>query len=286
MARRGAQRKNARAGRPKGGGTGASRPRRGKAPRAGAAGGRKTAGARKTAGPTAPPAPPEVPEGVVVRRTPEIDPADPLASGATAPLRSVWLAAAREARDEKRVVVDLVGEGRGVIAIPVAFKDEREAMAAMRPALDILVKHVMAAAEGKQQPVMVDLQDLRERMEDKRGSDWVAEHRWLDTALTDRELLCMYVFSPAYLLEFSVAIGKQQGFGVAPAVESAGFYRLAVEDGGEPAEIIWNWARAIGDVIAGGHAWSYFGLLLALAPQVAARRKDASARPPDGTSEE
>lgn len=243
--------------------------------------------ARPKAPPAAPPAgqlPADIPPGVVVRRTAEIDPADPLASGASAPLRNVWLEAAREARDGKRVVIDLVGEGRGVIAIPVAFKDEREAMAAMRPALDVLVQHVMAATEDKQQPVMVDLQELRERLAEGRDSDWVVEHRWLDTALADRELLCMYVFSPSYLLEFAVAIGKQQGFSVSPADESAGFYRLVVAENGGTHDILWNWARAIGDVIAGGHAWSYFGLLLALAPQVAKQR--AEGKPPRPSEEE
>jgi hypothetical protein len=213
-----------------------------------------------------------LPEGVLIKRTAEIDPDDPLTSGATAPLRNVWVEAAREARDDKRVVIDLVGEGRGVIAIPVAFKDEKEAMAAMRPALDVLVRHVMGAGERKQQPVMVDLQELRERLDEEGGAQWIVDHRWLDTALVDRELLCMYVFSPSYLLEFSVAIGRQQGFSVSPADENAGFYRLAFEREGRQVEVLWNWARAIGDVIVGGHAWSYFGLLLALAPQVAAQK--------------
>ncbi len=235
----------------------------------------KRPAAKKTAPKRAPVADEALPEGVVVRRTAEIDPADPLSSGTTAPLRDVWIEAARQARDEKRVVIDLVGEGRGVIAIPVAFKDEKEAMAAMRPALDVLVKHVVDAGDAKQQPVMVDLQQLRERLGEAEGvSEWVDELAWLATALSERELLCMYVFSPAYLLEFSEAIGKQQGFHVEPETESPGFYRLAFEQDGEDVEILWNWARAIGDVIAGGHAWSYFGLLLALAPQVAAQRKE------------
>ncbi len=222
----------------------------------------------------------------MVRRTAEIDPADPMASGGAAPLRNVWVEAARKSRDENCVVIDLVGEGRGVIAIPVAFKDEREAMAAMQPALDVLVNHVMDAGDERQQPVMVDLQELRERLDVGAGTDWVTDHRWLDTALADRELLCMYVFSPVYLLEFSVAIGKLQGFTVAPAVENAGFYRLGVEQDGQPVDILWNWARAIGDVIAGGHAWSYFGLLLALAPQVAARRREGTDPAAGGPEEE
>ena len=150
--------------------------------------------------------------------------------------------------------------------------DEREAMAAMRPALDVLVKHVVSAGEENQQPVMVDLQELRERLDGEGGAEWVQEHRWLDTALADRDLLCMYVFSPAYLLEFSVAIGRQQGFSVEPSADHSGFYRIGIDQDGERVELLWNWARAIGDVIVGGHAWSYFGLLLALAPQVALQR--------------
>jgi hypothetical protein len=215
-------------------------------------------------------------EGLVVRRTSEIDPKDPMASGATAPLRRIWLDAAAHARDRRQVVIDLVGEGRGVIAIPVSFDDERKAMEVMTPALEVIVKHCTAAGIPAQQPVMVDLQELRERLKLEPEEDWIAEHVWFHKALSARELLCMYVFSPSYLLEFAVAIGDKQGFDVGTSPKDPGFFELKPREG-EIGAITWNWARAIGDVIAGGHAWSYFGMLLALAPAVAAKQmaKDA-----------
>ncbi len=243
------------------------------------AGGRSapTKGPARTQGPPAKRPPParkagEFPENVVVRRTSEIDPKDPLASGASAPLRGIWLTAAREARDERKVVIDLIGEGRGVIAIPVAFEDEREAVEVMAPALDALVTHCAQASPGPDKPVMVDLQELIERLKDEAAGAWIKEHGWFEKALTSRELLCMYVFSPGYLLEFATAIGEKQGFGVRVSSRDPGFYDLNLRGKGDDGLIIWNWARAIGDVIAGGHAWSYFGMLLALAPEVAKRQ--------------
>jgi len=70
-----------------------------------------------------------------------------------------------------------------------------------------------------------------------------------------------------------MAIGDKQGFSVDISRQDPGFYDLAPKDG--EGLIVWNWARAIADVISGGHSWSYFGLLLALAPQVAAQKKKA-----------
>ncbi len=227
-----------------------------------------------------------LPENVVVRRTGEIDPQDPIASGTTAPLRKVWLEAAREARDLKHVVVDLVGEGRGIIAIPVAFDDEREAMEVMTPALDLLVSHCASANPSGGRPVMVELQELRERLKLEPEEDWIAEHGWFHNALASRELLCMYVFSPGYLLEFSVAIGDKQGFRVGISGKDPGFFELTPQSGKDGGVIIWNWARAIGDVIAGGHAWSYFGMLLALAPTVAARQREIAGKKGAGKDEE
>jgi hypothetical protein len=226
----------------------------------------KGTGARRTAPPRTRPAARE--HEVVVKRTGEIDPKDPLASGTSAPLRKIWLDAAGQARDARKVVIDLVGEGRGVIAVPVAFDDERQAMEVMTPALDVLVKHCAEAGPGQDRPVMVDLQELRERLKLEPEEDWIAGHAWFHNALSSRELLCMYVFSPTYLLEFSVAIGDKQGFDVAISRKDAGFFELRPRKG-EVGSITWNWARAIGDVIAGGHAWSYFGMLLALAPAMA-----------------
>lgn len=223
-----------------------------------------------------------LPENVVVRRTGEIDPKDPLSSGASAPLREIWLSAAREAREDKHVVIDLIGEGRGVIAIPVAFDDEREAMEVMTPALDALVGHCAEASPGANKPVMVDLQELRERLKDEQAGAWILEHGWFEKALASRELLCMYVFSPSYLLEFATAIGEKQGFGVTISTRDPGFYDLRLQAGGDGGLITWNWARAIGDVIAGGHAWSYFGMLLALAPEVARRQGKAPGKAGQG----
>lgn len=228
-----------------------------------------------------------LPQNVVVRRTSEIDPKDPIASGTTAPLRKIWLDAAREARDHRRVVIDLVGEGRGVIAIPVVFDDEKEAMETMTPALDMLVTHCASASASSDRPVMVDLQELRERLKLEPEEDWIAGHGWFHNALASRELLCMYVFSPGYLFEFATAIGEKQSFAVAIARQDPGFYELKPEGKGTDGVIIWNWARAIGDVITSGHAWSYFGMLLALAPAVAERQKaEAGARKPAPQEEE
>jgi hypothetical protein len=224
------------------------------------------------------------PESVVVKRTSEIDPAHPIASGTSAPGRAIWVEAARQAREERKVVIDLVGEGRGIIAIPVTFKDEREAMEIMTPALDALVNHCAAASLGGDRPVMVDVQELRERLKLQPEEDWVAEHSWFHNALVARELLCMYVFSPGYLLEFAVAIGDKQGFGVAIAKQDPGFYQLKPRGGGEGGTILWNWARAMGDVIAGGQSWSYFGMLLALAPTIAKRQLELEGK--RGASEE
>jgi hypothetical protein len=220
----------------------------------------------------------KLPPNVVTRRTAEIDPKDPLASGAKAPLRQIWQAAARDARDNKKVVIDIIGEGRGIIAIPVVFDSEDEAMNVMTPALDFLVTHCSQAGRKGERPVMVDLQELRERLKLQPEEDWVSEHSWLDNALAKRELLCMYVFSPSYLLEFSVAIGEKQGFRLDISKQDPGFYELTPKEG--EGLIVWNWARAIADVISGGHSWSYFGLLLALAPQVAQQKKKADAANP------
>lgn len=209
--------------------------------------------------------------GIIVKRTGEIDPKDPLASGTAAPLRKIWLEAAAQARDDRLVVIDLIGEGRGVIAIPVSFNDEKQAMETMRPALDVIVTHCTSAGLASQQPVMVDLQELRERIKLEPEEDWIAEHGWFHNALSSRELLCMYVFSPSYLLEFSMAIGEKQGFKVDQSTKDPGFFELKPKKG-RVGTITWNWARAIGDVISGGHAWSYFGMLLALAPTVAERQ--------------
>ncbi|HKZ60276.1 MAG TPA: hypothetical protein VJ547_10610 [Candidatus Thermoplasmatota archaeon] len=222
----------------------------------------------------------------MVWRTGEIDPKDPLRSGATAPLRRIWLTAAREAREGRRVVIDLVGEGRGVIAIPVAFEDEREAMEVMTPALDALVSHCAEAAQGRDKPVMVDLQELVERLKDEAAGVWIKEHAWFEKALASRELLCMYVFSPAYLFEFAAAIGEKQGFGVTISTRDPGFYDLKLGPSQDGGLIVWNWARAIGDVIAGGHAWSYFGMLLALAPEVAKRKGEGPSSGKAAGSEE
>src|SRR5574342_668337 len=113
--------------------------------------------AKKKKAPSRPAAPPAglAPDSVVVHRSAEIDPENPMESGGSAPLRKVWVEAAREARDGGKVVIDLIGEGRGVIAIPVAFDDEKDAMEAMRPALDVLVTHVLEVGQDKRQPVMV-----------------------------------------------------------------------------------------------------------------------------------
>lgn len=191
-------------------------------------------------------------------------------------MRKIWIDAAREARENHHVVVDLVGEGRGIAAIPVVFDDEKSAMAAMAPALDVIVRHVVEAGGTSKQPVMVDLQELRERLKLEPEEDWMAEHGWFHNALSSRELLCFYVFSPNYLMEFAVAIGEKQGFTVAVAKADPGFYELGLnkKQHGIDGIILWNWARAIGDVIAGGHAWSYFGLLLAMAPQVAKVKRE------------
>jgi hypothetical protein len=211
---------------------------------------------------------------VTIFRTPEIDAKDPLASGASAPVQQIWLQTAGAARDTRKVVVDLIGEGRGIIAVPVAFDTEQDAMEAMTPALDVLVRHCAEATGASQRPVMVDLQELRERLKLDPAEDWLMQHLWFHNALSTRELLCMYVFSPAYLFEFAAAIGEKQHFDVAIAKQDPGFYELTPKAGGpDGGVIIWNWARAIADVIAGGHAWSYFGLLLALAPQVARQKK-------------
>jgi hypothetical protein len=225
-----------------------------------------------------------LPESVVVKRTSEIDPAHPIASGTSAPGRAIWVEAAREARDEGKVVIDLVGEGRGIIAIPVKFKDEREAMQVMTPALDALVNHCAAASRGGDRPVMVDVQELRERLKLGPEEDWVAEHGWFHNALAERELLCMYVFSPGYLLEFAVAIGDKQGFDVGIARQDPGFFELKARGEGDGGVILWNWARAMGDVIAGGQSWSYFGMLLALAPTIAKRQRELDGK--RGASEE
>lgn len=215
-----------------------------------------------------------VPDSVIVLKTPEIDAKDPLASGASAPLRPIWLKAAGKARDTRKVAVDLVGEGRGVMAVPVSFDSEEDAMKVMTPALDVLVRHCAQATGGTERPVMVDLQELRERLKLAPEEDWIVEHAWFNNALTTRELLCMYVFSPAYLFEFAAAIGDKQRFDVAIAKQDPGFYELTLKSKEEEGSVIvWNWARAIADVIAGGHAWSYFGLLLALAPQVAKQKR-------------
>jgi hypothetical protein len=232
-------------------------------------------GARMKAPPkkaAAPPKKPALPESVLIKRTAEIDAKDPLASGTTAPVRKIWLEAAAAARDQRRVVIDLIGEGRGIIAIPVAFDNEREAMEVMTPALDALVTHCAAVAPAADKPVMVDLQELRERLKLETEEDWVAEHAWFHNALASREVLCMYVFSPSYLLEFSVAIGEKQKFHVGLSSKDPGFFELKPASG-KIGTITWNWARAIGDVIAGGHAWSYFGMLLALAPTVAEQQR-------------
>jgi len=232
--------------------------------------------------PTPPQAPPKkgaLPENVVIRRTGEIDPKDPIASGATAPVRKIWLAAAAEARDKRNVVIDLIGEGRGIIAIPVSFDDEKQAIEVMTPALDVLVTHCADVGQSGDRPVMVDLQELRERLKLEPEEDWAAEHAWFHNALKTRELLCMYVFSPSYLLEFSVAIGLSQKFDVQVSRKDPGFFELRPAEG-EIGVITWNWARAIGDVISGGHAWSYFGMLLALAPTVAAQQT-AKPKTPD-----
>jgi len=218
----------------------------------------------------------KLPPDVTVKRTAEIDPKDPLASGAKAPLREIWLAAAREARDKRKVVLDIVGEGRGVIAVPVVFDSEDEAMNVMTPALDVLVTHCSEAGRSGERPVMVDLQELRERLKLEPEQDWITDHSWLHNALSKREILCMYVFSPSYLMEFAVAIGEKQGFRVDISKQDPGFYELTPNAG--EGLIVWNWARAIADVISGGHAWSYFGLLLALAPQVAEQKKRADAQ--------
>jgi hypothetical protein len=217
---------------------------------------------------------PDAPETVIVLKTPEIDAKDPLASGASAPLRPIWLKAAGQARDTRKVAIDLVGEGRGVMAVPVSFETEEDAMKVMTPALDVLVRHCAQATGGTERPVMVDLQELRERLKLAPEEDWIVDHKWFNNALTSRELLCMYVFSPAYLFEFAAAIGEKQRFDVAIAKQDPGFYELTLKaEGEEGGVIVWNWARAIADVIAGGHAWSYFGLLLALAPQVAKQKR-------------
>jgi len=230
-------------------------------------------GAAKRKAPAPPPAKKgHLPENVVVKRTGEIDPKDPVASGSTAPVRKIWLDAAAEARDRRHVVIDLIGEGRGIIAIPVSFDDEKQAMEVMTPALDVLVSHCATVGSANERPVMVDLQELRERLKLEPEEDWAAEHAWFHNALTSRELLCMYVFSPSYLLEFSVAIGLSQKFDVQISGKDAGFFELKPAEG-DIGVITWNWARAIGDVISGGHAWSYFGMLLALAPTVAAQQK-------------
>ncbi len=228
---------------------------------------------------------PALPETVVIKRTAEIDAKDPMASGTTAPLRKIWLEAGATARDERRVVIDLIGEGRGIIAIPVAFDNERKAMEVMTPALDALVTHCAAVGPISDKPVMVDLQELRERLKVEPEEDWVAEHAWFHNALTSRELLCMYVFSPSYLLEFSVAIGEKQKFHVGLSSKDPGFFELKPREG-KIGTITWNWARAIGDVIAGGHAWSYFGMLLALAPTVAEQQRQREERAAKGGEEE
>src|SRR5689334_18373578 len=72
----------------------------------------KSAGAPHAAKPAAAAAKRGLPESVMVKRTAEIDPAHPIASGTSAPCRAIWVAAAREARDGGKVVIDLVGEGR------------------------------------------------------------------------------------------------------------------------------------------------------------------------------
>jgi len=243
----------------------------------------KTKSAPKAAAP--PRKKPALPESVVIKRTAEIDAKDPIASGTTAPLRKIWLEAAATARDERRVVIDLIGEGRGIIAIPVAFDNEREAIEVMTPALDALVTHCAAVGPPTDKPVMVDLQELRERLKLEPEEDWVAEHAWFHNALTAREVLCMYVFSPAYLLEFSVAIGDKQKFHVGLSSKDPGFFELK-PSGGKIGTITWNWARAIGDVIAGGHAWSYFGMLLALAPTVAEQQRLKQEKAAKGGEEE
>jgi hypothetical protein len=125
---------------------------------------------------------------------------------------------------------------------------------------------------------MVDLQELRERLKLEPEEDWISEHGWLHNALSSREILCMYVFSPSYLLEFAVAIGEKQGFTVDISKQDPGFYDLTPKEG--DGLIVWNWARAIADVISGGHSWSYFGLLLALAPQVAEQKRKAEQTEP------
>lgn len=251
-------------------------------------GGIPTSGARMKAPPKTAAAAPKkaaLPENVLIKRTAEIDAKDPMASGTTAPLRKIWLDAAATARDERRVVIDFVGEGRGIIAIPVAFDDERQAIEVMTPALDALVTHCAAVAPTNDKPVMVDLQELRERLKLEPEEDWVAEHGWFHNALSARELLCMYVFSPAYLLEFSVAIGEKQKFHVGLSAKDPGFFELKPASG-KIGTITWNWARAIGDVIAGGHAWSYFGMLLALAPTVAEQQRLKEEKAAKGTEEE